>query len=81
VTELADEIVIRIRLLPDRSEVSYTTNIEKLRVLARGYVSAVAAILTRPAQKGSMSLEGGCIEIEWSNTGLHEIPEENGGDN
>jgi hypothetical protein len=81
VTELAEEIKIRVTLLPDRAEVKYNTTIDKLRVLAQGYISKAAPVLTRPAQKGTMTLEGGCIEIVWENTGQQEIPEESGGDN
>ena len=79
-TELADEIKIRITMYPDRVDHRYNTGIEKMRQWARDYLGPVGPLVVS-GNKGKLHLFGGGIELEFEHTGLQEIPEVGGGDN
>jgi hypothetical protein len=79
-TEMADEIKIRITMFPDRADHRYNTGIDKMRQWAREYLGHMGPMVTQ-GQAGKLQLFGGGIEVEFEHTGLQEIPEEGGGDN
>lgn len=79
-TELVDEITIKISIYPDRAPFKYASPIEKLRDFVKTRLGAFGPfVLDRGA--GKITMEHGAVELEWSNTGQQEIPELSGGDN
>jgi hypothetical protein len=80
VTELADEIKIRITMYPDRVPYKYACDIHQLREHVREILGSVGYVISKPGD-GVLKLQNGGIEVEWQNTGLQELPEEGGGDN
>jgi hypothetical protein len=79
-TEMADEIKIKITMYPDRADIRYNTDIEKMRKWCRDYLGPVGPMVVS-GQKGKMLLFGNGIELEFEHTGLQELPELTGGDN
>lgn len=74
-TELVDEIVVRITLHHDKVDSAETRGRKDLRAWLRNYWPHIAPWVAEPDQKGKMLLIGGAIEIEWDQSGLVEIPE------
>jgi hypothetical protein len=77
VTELVDVIKIEITLRHCRDGL----RIQPLREWLRDNVAHVASRALNPAREGEDSYENGKVDVRWSHTGLHEIPEVDGGDN
>jgi hypothetical protein len=80
VTELIDELQITITMYPDRVPYLYQTDIKKLREWAFEKLGPLGVMIREPGE-GKITVYGGGIEVDWSNKGLHEIPELSGGDN
>ena len=81
-TELVDEITIKISIYPDRVPFGYASSILALRHWVTENLGNLAPmVMYQSNAEGKLSFQAGGVEIEWSNTGLQEIPEESGGDN
>lgn len=79
-TELVDSIIVRVTLRHDLPS-DQTRGRTDLRAWLRDCWPYVAPWVSMPDQKGKLILLGGAIEIEWEQSGMHEIPELTGGDN
>lgn len=78
-TEVVDEIKIRVTVYHDRSVLR---TIEQRREDAAVVLEALVPVIMNPCSQGK-HITGDCssIEVLWENSGLQEIPEEGGGDN
>jgi hypothetical protein len=78
-TEMADEIKIRMTLYHDRSVLR---TVEARRIDAEVVLGALVPVFMNPGSQGKhITGDSSTIEVIWENSGLQEIPEESGGDN
>jgi hypothetical protein len=78
-TQLIDEIKVRITLKHDEVNSSVYGGPDDLRAWLKNHWNAIGPLIFGSADKGTMSMPG--ILVEWQNGGLEEVPEEGGGDN
>lgn len=76
-TEVVDTIKIEITVYHCRDDLK----IKPLRDFLKKYIGEMVQPAAEPCAKGVRRYEDDKIVVRWENSGLEEIPEENGGDN
>lgn len=78
-TEVVDEIKIRVTVYHDRSVLR---TVEQRRKDAEVVLEALVPVIMNPGSEGQhLTGDHRSIEVLWEHSGLQEIPEESGGDN